>query len=220
MIEQMQTPSHVVGMKLAGKISAADVEGIKPVLDKALAEHARIGVVIDVTGFEDASAEAIRADVKYEMGLMGKIGQFARAAFIADKEWLRTVTGFAGSLVPTMALGVFASGEEDKAIAWAGKVAEAPTIKGDALRMITTDREDVFGFEIDGVITPDNIRPFMDKFADDFGQPRQDLAARPRQEFGRHRSIGLRGERSRLDEACRGREGRALCDRRRAVTCH
>jgi len=165
MIEQLQSPGHVVGIRLAGKISAEDVNGIKPALEKALAANDEIGVVVDMSGFEDASAEAIAADVKYEMSLMAKIGQFRRAAFIADKEWLRAVTGFVGSLIPTMQMKVFSPGEQEKAIAWASEIEEMPVASGEALSMIHTDRDDVFGFQIDGVMTAENVRPLTDKVA-------------------------------------------------------
>ena len=165
MIEQLQSPGHVVGIRLAGKISAEDVNGIKPALEKALAANDEIGVVVDMSGFEDASAEAIAADVKYEMSLMAKIGQFRRAAFIADKEWLQAVTGFVGSLIPTMQMKVFSPGEQEKAIAWASEIEEMPASSGEALSMIHTDRDDVFGFQVDGVMTAENVRPLTDKVA-------------------------------------------------------
>jgi hypothetical protein len=163
MIERIAAPDHVLALRLAGKMTAADVTAIKRALDPMLAQHARIGFVVDLTGFEDATAEAIAEDLRYELGLLGKAGQFARGALVTDKEWLGVVAGFMAKLLPGMEMRNFSPAQRDEALQWAAELPAEAAHELPAIPVLPTDRDDVLGFEVDGVISATELPVLIDQ---------------------------------------------------------
>jgi hypothetical protein len=162
MIERLPAPDHVLALRLAGKITAADIATIKSVLDPMLAQHARIGFVVDLADFSDATAEAIAADLRYELGLLDRAGQFARGALVTDKEWLGVVAGFSAKLLPGLEMRTFGAAQRGQALQWAADL-PAKADPPPAIRVVATDRDDVLGFEVDGVISTAGLGLLIDQ---------------------------------------------------------
>lgn len=118
----MTTPDHVLAAKLSGDITVEDVHALYAALDPKLKAHKAIGMVLDIDGFNDASREAIDADVKRELSLLGNLPQFQRAAFVTSKKWLAYLVERVDPIIPSMNMKVFAPGEEKAAIDWASEV--------------------------------------------------------------------------------------------------
>lgn len=163
MIERIAAPDHVLAIRLAGKVTAEDVAAVKRALDPMLARHERIGFMVDLTGFSDATAEAIAEDVRYELSLLGKAGQFRRGALVTDKEWLGVVMGFTAQLLPRLEMRIFAPAQQDEALRWAADLPADPADRAPAIRLLPTDRDDVLGFEVDGVIAAAELPGLIDR---------------------------------------------------------
>ncbi|MCC7327738.1 MAG: STAS/SEC14 domain-containing protein [Burkholderiales bacterium] len=154
MIQILKAPDHVLALSLQGEISADDVAQMKRAAQQKLGAHAEIGIVVDFTGFSDATEAAIREDIRFEFGLLGQIQRFPRVACITDKQWMGMAMSYAGKLLPTMEMKVFLPAKQGEAIAWSAALPPRRTEKdAQAIKRIPTDRKDVYAFEVDGVVT-------------------------------------------------------------------
>jgi SpoIIAA-like len=162
MIERLAAPDHVLALRVAGKLTAEDVGIAKSALDPMLKQHDRIGFMVDLVDFSDATAEAIAEDLRYEFSLLGKTRQFARCALVTDKEWLGAVTGFWAKLLPDLEMRTFGAGQRDQAVQWAADL-PAKATRPAAFRVLPTDRDDVFAFEIDGVVSAAEVPSIIDQ---------------------------------------------------------
>lgn len=163
MIEFLSAPDHVLALGLTGKVTADDVAAVKRALDPMLEQHERIGFVVDFAGFSDAPAEAIAADLRYEFGLLGKAGRFARGALVTDKEWLGVVAGFTAKLLPGLEMRTFAPARRDEALRWAADLPAQAVDRAPAIHLLPADRDDVLGFEVDGVISAAELPLLIDQ---------------------------------------------------------
>lgn len=163
MIERLAAPDHVLALRLAGKLTAADVEAVKGAFDPMLKQHKRVGFVIDFLDFSDATAAAITKDLRYELSLLGKAGQFARGALITDKEWLEVLAGFTAKLMPDLEMRTFSPAQRDQAVQWAADFPAADANRPPAIRVLPTDHDDVFGFEIDGIVSAAELPALIDR---------------------------------------------------------
>lgn len=163
MFEQLTAPGHVIAMHLSGKLTPEDVRQYKSVFDEKLAKHKHIGVCVDMTGFSDMSTEAIITDAKAEFELFTHINQFSRFAFVSDKEWPQAVVHFLASLIPTVEMKVFTPDRSEDAVKWA---AEPPAKKPEtpAFRFLPASRDNVFAFEINGMISSQEMPGVINKF--------------------------------------------------------
>lgn len=80
-----QSTETCIGFKVSGKVTAEDYDGLLPILDKAIAAHGRINLLVvfgDMEGWE--SLDAAKAD--FDLG-MEQYRQVEKAAFVGDKKW-------------------------------------------------------------------------------------------------------------------------------------
>ena len=123
MIEILSSPDHVAAFRITGTLTAADYDVIVAEVERKLARHERIGVLVDLTDFEDVTAEALWKDARYSLGLIGKLKRFPREAVVSDKRWVHLLARIADPLVPYVEVRAFHPGERDAALAW---VADLP----------------------------------------------------------------------------------------------
>jgi SpoIIAA-like len=94
----------------------------RPKIESKLARHERIGVFVDMTGFEDMTAEAAAKDIRYSLGKIGQWKRFPREAIVTDKQWMRTLVRIIDPLLPQIEARTFAPSEREAAMAWAAAV--------------------------------------------------------------------------------------------------
>lgn len=126
MIEVYPSPDHVAAFGISGTLTAAEYERVIAEVEAKLARHDRIGVLVDLVGFEDVTAGAGWKDIRYSLGLMGNLRRFPREAVVSDKQWVRVLAGIADPLIPHVEIRAFGSAERDAAMAW---VAELPAAR-------------------------------------------------------------------------------------------
>ncbi|HEX6645501.1 MAG TPA: STAS/SEC14 domain-containing protein [Gemmatimonadales bacterium] len=123
MMEILPTPDHVAAFRIAGRLDGRDYEAIASDVRAKLARHERIGVLVDLTDFEDITPEAAWKDIRFSLSLIGDLKRFPREAVVSDRQWVRTLAKIADPLLPHVTIRVFGSAERDAALAW---VAETP----------------------------------------------------------------------------------------------
>ncbi|MGK9169899.1 STAS/SEC14 domain-containing protein [Inquilinus limosus] len=122
MIEILPAPEHVIAMRLAGVLTEADYDRAIAETEAKLQRHDRVGAYVDMTDFDDMTAEAAAKHVSYGRGKLGEAVRFPRKAVVTDKQWLRVLIELLDPLVPTTEARAFNSSERDKAMAWASKI--------------------------------------------------------------------------------------------------
>jgi hypothetical protein len=79
-------------------------------------------VFVDMTGFEDMTAEAAAKDIRYSLGKIGEWKRFPRKAVVTGKQWMRTLIKLMDPVLPQVEARTFAPSERDEALAWASGV--------------------------------------------------------------------------------------------------
>lgn len=164
MYKQLTAPDHVIAMHLSDKLTGDDIKKYKLILDEKLSNHNHLSVVVDFTGLSDMNADALVEGTKADLELLSDINQFTRFAFISDKEWPQVLVGFMSSIFPTVEMKVFTRGESDEALKWASELPKARKPQPPAFRFLPTSKNDVFAFEINGVISAKEMPEVIQKF--------------------------------------------------------
>jgi hypothetical protein len=121
MLEIVSAPDHVAAYRVAGTLSGDDYDRIVADVEAKLARHRKLGVYLDLTGFEDVTFEAGLKDARYSLSKIFQLGRFPREAVVTDKQWIRTLAKVASPLVPGVEVRAFAPSERDQALDWAGQ---------------------------------------------------------------------------------------------------
>jgi hypothetical protein len=122
MLEMLTAPDHVGAYKLRGTLSEGDLDRVIADIDARLARHGRIGLLVDLTGFEDLTLRAGLKDLRYSFGKVLEWRRFPREAIVTDKQWVKTLVKIVDPLVPFIELRTFDPGEADAALAWASEI--------------------------------------------------------------------------------------------------
>ena len=80
-----ESTENCIGFKVSGKVTDEDYDGLLPVLDKAIAAHGTINLLVvfgDMEGWE--GLDAAKAD--FDFGTQ-QYRQVEKAAFVSDKKW-------------------------------------------------------------------------------------------------------------------------------------
>lgn len=161
MFEPLQAADHVIALALSGKITGDDIQAYKRLLDEKLKAHEHLGACVDMTGLADMNADALVEGMKADLKLMGHLNQFSRYALVTDKEWPEAIMRFLDPLFPMLELKVFAPDARAEALAWAGDFKTSDTTRPPAISWIETNREDVRAFQIDGMLTKEEMPTVM-----------------------------------------------------------
>jgi hypothetical protein len=164
MFEQLPAPDHVIAMRLSGKLTGEDVKKYRATLEDKLQKFAHMGICVDWTGLSDMNADALVEGTKADLELLGHLRQFSRCAFVSEKEWPQAIVQFMDPVFPTFEMKVFRPDQSEEAIAWAAESPTAPESKAPAFRFLETSKDDVLGFEIDGVISSEEMPGVIETF--------------------------------------------------------
>jgi len=158
MLKIINSPSNVVAIGLSGTVNKADVVAMEQELNAALAHHKHVGVVVDLTEFEDATPEAVHGNVRYELGMINMIDRFPRVAVLCNKQWVSMAAHIAGGLLSSVEFKVFPSTDADDAMAFAANAGQQPLAhQSPAITTIETGSQTVLAYEISGRLTTEDI---------------------------------------------------------------
>lgn len=122
MIQILSAPDNVAAFHVAGTVTASDYDQMIPAIEEKLSDHEDIGILADLTGFEDMTGDALRRDLEYGLSKLGEFHRFKRAAVISDKQWIKAATEMTGKLFPQAEARVFHENEKSKAMEWVSAV--------------------------------------------------------------------------------------------------
>ena len=166
MYKQLSAPAHVLAAQFSGKMSGQDIDQYKAQLDKMFAQHKRIGIYIDFTGWSDIDGQALIKGAAADLNLLAHIKQVGRIVIVSDKQWPQMAVVFADKLLPGVEAKVFGPAENEKAMAWVSQVPDkAPPVPSEpAIHIFPTTKDNVLGFEVDGVVGSGDLGSLIDKF--------------------------------------------------------
>lgn len=122
MFETLPAPPHVAAFRFSGTLSGEDYDRCVEQIETKLADHPRIGLLCDLTGFTGLTPAALAKDLRYALTRFGEYRRFARGAIVTDKHWLGRVSELAGHLFPHTDIRAFDPAERDAALAWAADI--------------------------------------------------------------------------------------------------
>ncbi|MDX3928608.1 MAG: STAS/SEC14 domain-containing protein [Shinella sp.] len=122
MIEVIPAPEHVAAFRVTGTVTTDDYDKIIPTIEEKLSDYEDIGVLTDLTGFEDMTADALKRDLQYGLSKLSELHRFKRAAVISDKQWIKAATDMTGTLFPQIEARVFSEKEKTQAMNWVSDV--------------------------------------------------------------------------------------------------
>lgn len=173
MLEILESPKHLVAMKLSRELSASDIKQAYKSTEEALKENGRISFFIEVESSMRLTFEGIVKDLVESVSQWGKLKHYYRAALVTDKDWLGAIARVEGLVLCSIDVRVFGHAERDKAFTWASESPEPVTTPADpdpAIRFIQTTSENVFAYEVDGRIRERDIKnvvkeisPYMER---------------------------------------------------------
>lgn len=161
MFKQISTPDHVLALEFGAILNADDVRQVKAALDAKLSEHSRIGVLVDITGLDDMSADALAAGIHADLDALDNVHRYHRVALVADKQWPAAALGMLSPMLGGLDMKCFSSAQRDEALRWVGEgraetgQARSRGAAPPSVRIIPTTKPDVMAFEIDGRLTGD-----------------------------------------------------------------
>lgn len=150
MLYHFATPSHVVGFRLSGKLTEADIAEAYLTLSTALGVRDELGLVVDATQFDDVSSAEILDDLS-RFDEIGGLSRFPRIAIVTEKMWLRALVASLKEAMPAVRMQVFGADEREAAIAFAAQVKEHERI-GPSIKRLPSNAPHVFAYEIDGFV--------------------------------------------------------------------
>ena len=161
MLEILDSPKHLVAMRLSGELTASDITQAYKVTEDALKDTERISFFVEVDPSMKFTFEGLVKDLVESVGQWGKLKRYYRAALVTDRGWMAALARVEGLVFSSIDVRVFGHDERDKALAWASETPEPIPAKVDpepAVRFIQTTSDNVFAYEVDGRLRERDIK--------------------------------------------------------------
>lgn len=173
MLEILESPKHLVAVKLSGSLTAKDVAEVYKAADKALKDNERISFFAEVDPSMELTLEGLAEDIKTGVCQWRKFTKAYRMALVTDKSWMAAVARAEGMFFSPLDLRVFSHEDRSKAFAWASETPEplpTPEEPGASIHFLQTTSQNVFAYEVDGRLREKDIKsvvteltPFMER---------------------------------------------------------
>ena len=122
MMKLLPSPDHVVAVEISGTMTGDDFDKMVEAVEAVLARHERIGALVDLRGFTDATLEAAIKDTRYDLSKLFQLRRFPKEAVVSDKQWVHTMARITSPLVPFVEIRAFRTEEFDQALAWVADI--------------------------------------------------------------------------------------------------
>lgn len=118
MLQFIDSADDVVAVRVAEKITSADLDAVVDRLEQALSRHGTVHVYAETRAIDGIELAGLRAHVGRAMPMLGRLGQFGRVAVVADQSWVRLLTRAESALLPFVGYRVFEPARREQALAW------------------------------------------------------------------------------------------------------
>jgi len=173
MIEILESPKHLIAMKIAGSVTAEDIDKAYKATNDALKDNERVSFFAEVDDSMGLTIEGALKDLWNGIGQLGRLGKYYRVAVVTDKGWIATMARVEGLVFSSIDMRVFDPTERDKAFAWASEKPEPLPKPEDApasVHFLQTTNENVFAYEVNGRLRERDIKaavaemkPFLER---------------------------------------------------------
>jgi len=167
MIELLDSPKHLVAMKISGSLTADDVAKAYRATNDALKENERISFFAEVDDSVSLTIQGLAKDLFEGVCQIGQLSKYYRAAVVTDKGCLGALTRIEGLVFSSIDVRVFTPAERDKAFAWASETPEPlpkPEDPGPSIHFVQTTNENVFAYEVDGRLRANDVKAAIKEF--------------------------------------------------------
>ncbi|TLP94188.1 STAS/SEC14 domain-containing protein [Nesterenkonia salmonea] len=119
MIEIIQSPDHVLAVRVSGKVNKEEWETVTSAVEDALRRHDQLALYANFIDLDTMTAGAVLEDIKFSLTNIANFNQFTRLAVVTDASWIEKMTLLGEKVLPDAETRVFAHGEEVAALQWA-----------------------------------------------------------------------------------------------------
>lgn len=161
MIEILESPKHLIAMKIAGSVTAEDIDKAYKATDEALKANERVSFFAEVDDSMGFTIEGALKDLWNGIGQLGRLGKYYRAAVVTDKGWIATMARVEGLVFSSIDVRVFEPSERAKALAWASEKPEPLPKPEDAppsVHFLQTTNPNVLAYEVNGRLREKDIK--------------------------------------------------------------
>jgi hypothetical protein len=166
MLEILDSPKHLVAMKLAGSLSAEDISRAYKATEDALKANDRVSFFAEIDPSMAFTVEGLLKDLVEGVGQWNKLKHYYRAAVVTDKGWLASLARVEGLVFSSIDVRVFSPGERDKAFAWAAEAPQPspkPTEPEPSIHFLQTTSDNVFAYEVNGRLRERDIKSAVEQ---------------------------------------------------------
>ena len=166
MLEILDSPKHLVAMKLSGSLTAEDISRAYKATDDAVKENDRVSFFAEVDPSMAFTVEGLMKDLVEGVGQWNKLKHYYRAAVVTDKGCLASLARVEGLVFSSIDVRVFPRNERDKAFAWAAeapKPVPVPSQPEPSIHFLQTTSDNVFAYEINGRLRELDIKSAVDE---------------------------------------------------------
>lgn len=161
MIEILESPKHLVALKLSGSMTAEDVSKVQKTTEEALKDNERISYFAEIDDSLGFTIEGVAKDIFESVKGLGRMSKYYRAAIVTDKGWIGAMARIEGLVFSSIDVRVFPPSERDKAFAWASEKPEPLPKPEDApasIHFLSTTSENVFAYEVNGRLREKDVK--------------------------------------------------------------
>ncbi len=161
MLELLDSPTHLVAMKLSGNLTADDVTAAYDRTNAALKDNERISFFAEIDGSANFTLEGLAKDLINGVTQIGKLSRYYRAAVVTNKGWIGAMARIEGLVFSSIDVKVFEPNDRDKAFAWASEKPEPlpkPEEPKASLHFLQTTNPNVVAYEVNGRLREKDIK--------------------------------------------------------------
>ena len=118
MMEWINGADDVIALRLADKITGADLDAIMDRLDAAMAQHAKVHIFVETHSVDGIELSGLGSYMARALPLFGKLRHFGRVAVVADQAWIRAGTRLESALLPGISYRTFTPERREEALTW------------------------------------------------------------------------------------------------------
>ena len=156
-------------VEVEGRLDRAQLEEMTVLIERSLSENDKTHIYVEVRDFSGFDAAALPDYLPRAAAMVRQLDRFGRIAVVANQSWVRALTRIESAILPGISYETYAPDEKAHALAWVE--GREPHPHPGAIKVIESDRADVFGFELDGRLTRREIEAVSDYFQHRFEEP-------------------------------------------------
>ena len=118
MLEFIDSAEDVIAVKVAERITGADLTAIMDRLEQSMASHDKVHVYVETQSIDGIEVSGLGSHMARSTPLLGKLRQFGRVAVVADQAWVRIATRIESALLPFVSYRTFEPEQRAQALAW------------------------------------------------------------------------------------------------------